>query len=170
MKVTKVHPILALTQPFPYWMVHWYFPLQIVWISLSHSPSRSLFPSLSLTLSLYIPLYLPLLLYAKINLAKCYHKIKYDLKGHFYVAWLKKISDLLIKLQPWLTFLWTTFVLVYRYTLTLFFCCLKGNFRISVSIYLILILSIYRYTLTFFSCSLITHSMAPPRETGSPLQ
>ena len=26
MKGTNVHPILALTQPFPYWMVRWRFP------------------------------------------------------------------------------------------------------------------------------------------------
>ena len=48
LKVTKVHPILALTQPFPYWMVHWCFPLQIVWISLSFSLSLSKSSALSL--------------------------------------------------------------------------------------------------------------------------
>ena len=70
MKVTKVHQIFALTQPFPYWMVRCCFPLQIVRISLTLHLILS--SPLFLLLSLYIPLYLPLLLHALI----------YILKGH----------------------------------------------------------------------------------------
>ena len=53
LKVTKVHPILALTKPFPYWKVCWCFTLQIVSISLSHSHillSSPIFLSLSISL------------------------------------------------------------------------------------------------------------------------
>ena len=49
LKVTKHHPILALTQPFPYWIVRWCFPLQIVWISLIK------ILKISLNRTLYLP-------------------------------------------------------------------------------------------------------------------
>ena len=80
LKVTKVHPFLALTKPFPYWMVHWCFPLQIVWISL--------FLPLTLFISQKIPLLLHLTqiygcfrsclctssLWISILIAKCFYK------------------------------------------------------------------------------------------------
>ena len=74
-KTTKVHPILALTQTFPYWMVRWCFPLQIVLISLSQCPSRSLF--LLLSSSLFCSM--QKIIWTQWNV---FHKIKYDLKGH----------------------------------------------------------------------------------------
>ena len=97
---------LALTQ-------RWCFPLQIVWISLSLSIlfSLPLSFSRSLSISLSISLFCSMqtLIYTQRNV---FHIMKYDLNGHIYVAWFLKFSDLLIKLQRWLTFLWTTFNLV----------------------------------------------------------
>ena len=54
-KVTKVHPILTLTQPFPYWMGRWWFPSKLCG-----------------SLNLHLVLLLSLLIYAKINIhTKC---------------------------------------------------------------------------------------------------
>ena len=73
LKFTKVHPILALTQPFPIMDVPLMLPSQIVCISLFFLTLHLvLYSPLFLLLSLYIPLYLPLLL-------------------HFYVAWFLMI-------------------------------------------------------------------------------
>ena len=73
-----------------------------VYFSFCHSPSRSLFPSLSLTFFLYSSL--------PPSFAPGKHLCSF-LKvtwGHFYEAWF---SDLLIKLQPWLI-LTLTYVLM----------------------------------------------------------
>ena len=67
LKVTKVHPILALTKPFPYWMVCCSSPLQIVLISLSHSP----YPSLTLHIPLSSPIFLLLSLSLSPSFALC---------------------------------------------------------------------------------------------------
>ena len=57
---------------------------QIAWNSLSLTLHLVLSYPLFSLLSLYIPLYTPLLLHANINIhtEKCFHKMKYDLKGH----------------------------------------------------------------------------------------
>ena len=102
---------------------------EIFSLSLSLSLTLSIFLSLSLLLSfslslllsssLSLLLSLSLLFYITNFLSDVFvlvHNIKYDLKGQISPLWCRvilKISDLLIKLQPWLTFLWTTFVLVY---------------------------------------------------------
>ena len=84
---------------------------------LSLSISFSLPLSFSYSLSLYIALYFPLLpcknwsKHSKMFFI-CISMILKVTWGHFYVARFFFL-DLLIKLQPWLTFLWTTFVLVF---------------------------------------------------------
>ena len=74
LKVTKVHPILALTQPFPLMDGPLMLPPQIVCISLFFLTLHLiLYSPLFLLLSFYTTLYLSLLLY---------EKLIYILKGH----------------------------------------------------------------------------------------
>ena len=71
---------------------------------LSLCPSISLF-SLSFSLAYLMDIFILV------------HNIKYDLQGYMrplFSRVILKFLDLLIKLQPWLTFLWTTFVLVFK--------------------------------------------------------
>ena len=69
MKVTKVHLILALIQPFPFWMVHWCFPPKLN-VFLFHS--ILFFIPLSFSYSLFISL-------STSHFCSTW--------GHFYVAW-----------------------------------------------------------------------------------
>ena len=127
-KVTKVHPILPLTQPFAYWMVRWCFPLQIVCISL--------YLYLSLTLHLVL----------SPSFAPCKHL--YTERSHkatFMSRSFWKLLDLYIKLQPWHTFLWTTFVPV---SLSIY---LFIKIHIFISLYLYIHLNICLYLISIYS-------------------
>ena len=73
MKVTKVHLILALIQPFPFWMVHWCFPPKLN-VFLFHS--ILFFIPLSFSYSLFISL-------STSHFCSTW--------GHFYVAWFLMI-------------------------------------------------------------------------------
>ena len=112
-------PTLAL------WMVCRFFPHQIVWISLSHSQSYSLFLPLSFyyCLSIYLFCSMQTLIFTQRNV---FHKMKYDLKGHIYLSLSPSFFSLSLLLCLSLS---SYHISVFALSLSLFpFYCISLNF------------------------------------------